>query len=118
MTIKHAIPVYLTIGALSVFQVSQLSAATAQTKARVLYAGTYGNGDVFIGLSAQLSEPGCPQDRIDIPQSHPRARDILATAYAAMASGKFVNVYTQGCYGNFPTIDQSRNSYFFIDDRS
>jgi hypothetical protein len=92
-------------------------ASVLQVRANVVYAGTYANGDVFIGLSAVVDEPGCPADRLDIPASHPQLKQYLAIAQIAMTSGKTIMVKTLGCFANSPSFDNSRNSYFFIDDR-
>lgn len=83
-------------------------------RGKVVYAGTYGNGDVYVALSVRINEVACPQSRFDIPAQHPNAKEVLATAYTAMVTGKDIIVVTNGCYNMWPTLDNSRNTYFLI----
>lgn len=89
------------------------SASTTWTESTVTYAGSYGNGNVFVALAATIDEPGCPFARFDVPAGD-LAKTVLATAYAALATGKTVRVFTSGCLGQYPTLDNSVNSYFLI----
>jgi len=97
--------------AISIAHTAQASGAIQAT---VLYAGTYGNGDVFVALSATINEAGCVQSRFDVPASNPSAQHVLATAYSALVAGKTIWVITNGCYNAYPTLDSSRNSYFYM----
>ena len=82
---------------------------------KVVYAGTYGNGDVYVELDVNINEPGCSTgNRFDVPKARANAKDILSTVYAAIQQDKYVTVRTKGCYVGFPTLDASRNSYFHI----
>lgn len=89
--------------------------AAATVVGKVVYAGTYGNGDVYVALSATINEPGCPSSRFDVPVQNPSAKSVLASAYAALASGKTVRVSTNGCYGVSPTLDTTRNTWFLME---
>ena len=81
---------------------------------RVQYAGTYGNGDVYVVFSDNVNEPQCPAPRIDVPASHPNARNVLATAYAAIASGLTVAVSSSGCFNGYPTLDTAHETGFML----
>lgn len=82
--------------------------------AKVTYAGTYGNGDVYVAIDRTINEPGCAQPRFDVPSQLPNSKQILATAYMAMATGKTIGVFTKGCYGGYPTLDNSRGTWFLV----
>jgi hypothetical protein len=98
--------------------VSALVHAAPPVTARVTYAGVYGNGDVYVGLDTTIQEPNCPGARFDIPASSPVAKQVLATAQMALATGHSVTVQTDGCFGSFTTLNSSArfNSYFFINN--
>jgi hypothetical protein len=106
----------IVAAALGLFAISSAHTARASDviQATVIYAGTYGNGDVFVELSASINEAGCVQSRFDVPASSPVAQHVLATAYSALVAGKTIKVVTNGCYNICPTLDNSRNSYFFM----
>lgn len=89
-------------------------ASDANTVGRVTYAGTYGDGRLFVALDAQINEPGCVNTRFDIPAAHPQIKSWLAIALAAAASGKTVVVKTAGCLGAFPTMTQGTDSWFYM----
>lgn len=87
----------------------------ATATGKIVYVGTYGNGDVYVNLDTNIPELGCNSTRFDIPKSRANAKDVLLTAYTAMEQDKFVRVSTKGCYLTSPTLDNSRNSWFLID---
>lgn len=80
--------------------------------ALVVYSGTYGNGDVFVGLNQTITESGCPAARVDVPRDSPAAQKLLETARLARDKALFVTVAVNGCYGGFPTLDNTRGTYF------
>jgi hypothetical protein len=82
--------------------------------AKVTYAGVYGNGDVYVGLDTTINEPGCPLARFDLTATSPVAKQVLAIAQLAIATGKSVVVSTAGCISSLPTLDANRNSYFYL----
>ena len=96
--------------------------SAALTSGNVNYVGTYGNGNVFILLSATVAEPGCNAARVDIVGTHPSIKLFLATAMGAMASGRPILVSTTGCFAfstaggprNYPTIDASNDGFISI----
>lgn len=75
-------------------------------------AGTYGNGDVFVGINQTISEPGCVSARVDVPRDSPAAEKLLETARLARDKGLAITVSANGCYGGFPTLDNTRTTYF------
>ncbi|MDP2572701.1 hypothetical protein Q8W40_10950 [Vibrio penaeicida] len=78
----------------------------------VLYAGTYGNGRLFVALDVTINEPGCHKSRFDVAPDHPQIDRWLSIALSANASGKSVQVKTNGCYKGFPTLDRTEASWF------
>jgi hypothetical protein len=95
------------------------SAAMANTvfgPVTVQQAGTYGNGAIFIILSANISSGCSILNRIDVPASNPQVKQILAIALQAIATGQEVSGAVNGCDSNTgdATIDSSYNSFFFI----
>ena len=87
-------------------------AGTIVSGALVTFSGTYGNGDVFVGINQTISEPGCIASRVDVPRDSPAAKNLLETARLAKEKGLTVTVSAIGCYGGNPTLDNTRNSYF------
>ncbi len=81
---------------------------------KVVYAGTYGNGDVYVDIEAIINEPGCVGTRLDVSSQNPNIKNILPIAYMAMATGQNISVRTQGCYAGSPTLDNSRGSWFYL----
>ena len=95
------------------------SAAMANTvfgPVTVQQAGTYGNGAIFIILSANISSGCSIPNRIDVPASNPQVKQILAIALQAMATGQEVDGAVNGCDSNTgdATMDSSYNSFLFI----
>ncbi len=86
----------------------------SNTTAKVTYAGTYGDGRLFVALDGSINEPGCVNVRFDVPAGHPQIRNWLAIALTAAATGKSVVVRTSGCFGPFPTMTQSSETWFYI----
>ncbi len=80
---------------------------------KVLYAGTYGGGDVYVVFTDTLNEPGCPAPRLDVA-SGTEARNVLSSAYVALASGLTVRVSSSGCFNGYPTLDNARASGFQV----
>lgn len=76
----------------------------------VVYAGTYGNGDIYVIVTDTIPEPGCTAARFDVAASEPDAKNVLAIAYLAMLSGEKIRVDTNGCYNGYATLDNSGNS--------
>jgi hypothetical protein len=93
------------------------NSASSNLFARVLYVGTYGDGTFFVGLDTTIDEPGCPQPRIQIPPNHPELKNWLAIATTAYAADLSVQFRTTGCYGAYPTIDQSSAGWFHLKPR-
>jgi hypothetical protein len=94
--------------------------ASPETNARVTYVGVYGSGELFVGLDRDISEPGCTKNRFDVSGSHPQVSHFLEIALAAIASfstgdpSKSVVVATHGCLGQWPTIDNTNESFFYM----
>ena len=113
-------PILTLIGLFVLLCAGAAHSAAAVSNAHVTYVGSYGNGNVFILLDANLADPTCPAARVDIPGTHPSIKSILAMALTAKLSGLPVLVSTVGCFNfsigasnySFPTIDQSNASYF------
>ena len=84
------------------------------TRGKVNYVGSYGNGDVFVDINTSILERGCNSTRFDIPKTRANINYIISTANLAIQQNKNVEVTTQGCYAGFPTLDNSRNSWFYI----
>ncbi|UAB73736.1 hypothetical protein INR79_21550 [Vibrio sp. SCSIO 43132] len=80
--------------------------------ANVTYTGTYGDGRFFVAFDVTINEPGCPRNRIDVAPNHPQIDRWLSIALAAHASGKPVQVRTNGCYKGYPTLDNTDASWF------
>lgn len=80
------------------------------TRGTVTYIGTYGNGDVYVALDTNIPEFGCSKARFDVPKTRANAQNILSTAHLSMEQNKIVEVTTKGCYNEFPTLDNSRNT--------
>jgi hypothetical protein len=82
--------------------------------ANVNQVGTYGSGRSFIDISANINEAGCANDRFDLDPAHPQAKNVLAIALVALATGRKIKVKTNGCYGTYPTLDNSTESYVLV----
>jgi hypothetical protein len=89
-------------------------AATTVNNALVTYSGTYGNGDVFVGINQTIAEPGCAASRVDVPRDNPAAQKLLETARLARDKGLLINVSVNGCYNGLPTLDNTRGTYFLF----
>jgi len=96
------------------FTVGLKAKAATVDDAKVVYAGTYGSGRLFVALNKTILEPGCNLSRFDVPAGHDQIKTWLSVAMAATASGKSVKVSTNGCLGPFPTMDNTDNTYFYI----
>ena len=93
-----------------------LSYSSSNLTAHVLYAGVYGDGRFFVGLDVTIDEPNCAQSRIDVAPGHPQIDRWLSVALAAHLSGKPIRIKTNGCYGGYPTLDQTQNSWLHSND--
>jgi hypothetical protein len=82
--------------------------------AKVTFTGTYGNGNLYVGLDTTISEPGCAQPRFDVSSTHPNFKQIFATAIAAAATGRAITIRAVGCFNGYPTLDQTNGSYFYV----
>jgi hypothetical protein len=89
-------------------------ASNSSTTAKVIYAGLYGDGRLFVALDAPINEPGCVNSRFDVPADHPQIKSWLAIALTASASGQPVVVRTSGCYDSFPTMTQNMDTWFYL----
>lgn len=69
---------------------SHAYSAAVPVAGNVIYAGIYGNGDVYVTLNAQINEPGCVGDRIDISYQSSSAKSVLATARLWYPANLFV----------------------------
>jgi hypothetical protein len=90
------------------------STAAPAVGAKVLSAGVYGDGGLYVALDTVIEEPACRVARFDLPAAHPAAKQVFAMAEIALGTGKTVQVVTSGCFGSFPTLDMSRTSYFYV----
>jgi len=88
--------------------------ASSNIRARVLYTGTYGNGEAFIAVDQPIDEPGCPSTRIEIPSDHPQLKNWLSIVMAAFAGNFDFQFTTSGCFQGFPTLSQASNSWFHL----
>lgn len=107
---KHQFCVALAL----LFASFAVGAADSQTVAKVTYVGTYGNGRLFVGLDTSINEPGCPNPRFDVFPANPQIKNWLKIALEAVATGKYVVVQTNGCYGPFPTMTADGGTYFYL----
>lgn len=105
---------------LLLFISTQVSASSVIT-AKVLYVGSYGNGDFFINTNAVINE-SCSfpngNGRIDIAATHPQVKQWLAIATTALATGKSITFATKSCFGGpgigNATLDQSRDTFIML----
>jgi hypothetical protein len=81
--------------------------------AHVLYAGTYGDGTLFIYFSGSINESGCPAAEIRVDRNSASLKSWLAIALTAAATGTTVRVQTDGCYMSRPTLS-TIGSYLFL----
>ena len=89
--------------------------ALSEVTTRVVNAGTYSNGNVYVLLEAVVDEAGCPRAAIELPANAVNAKTVLAAAFFAMSSGKSIAVRTNTCYLGIPSFDASvRNAYFGV----
>lgn len=101
--------------------IAQSSFALTKVTAKVVYVGTYGNGDFYVMTDTAINEPGCTfphgVNRFDVPANHPQAKNWLAIALMALSTGKSVMLRTNGCFEGSPTMDDSRDTFFLILDQ-
>ena len=90
----------------------------------IVNAGTFGDGSVFVDLAVPsngvlpINETNCAGNRFIVPTSG-QTKNVLATAYAAMAAGKPVGLKTNGCtgtggVGGQPLLDGTTNTWFYM----
>ncbi len=91
--------------------------ASDNTRAKVMYVGTWGHGGIFINLDQMINEPGCNKKEIWIPGTSPSIREILSLAMAAYTADQFIHVKTRGCVNGYPTIDPTNESFFHLGPR-
>ena len=82
--------------------------------AKVIYAGIWGAGRLFVALDKTILEPGCENSTFTVAENHAQIKAWLSIAMAALASGKSVKVRTNGCLGTYPTIPTTNDSYLII----
>ena len=84
----------------------------------VSYAGTYGNGDVFIGFKSPVTGEvtSCSTSRIDLPYNFPGLEKIYATALTALSTGTQVDVRVAGgqCYNGYQTLSKDNQSFLYL----
>lgn len=78
------------------------------SETRVVYAGVYGSGDVYIAFDKVI--PNCTTSRIDLPASSPIAKLSLAIAMTAQATGKTITLKPFDC----KTMDTTKGSYIYL----
>lgn len=64
--------------ALAIVSVTPIAMAAPVVVAKVTYAGTYGDGRLFVGLDTPINEPGCTVARFDVPSGHPQIKTWTA----------------------------------------
>ncbi|MDH5232605.1 MAG: hypothetical protein OEY38_21300 [Gammaproteobacteria bacterium] len=84
------------------------------TVATVKNVGSYGNGRIMVWVDTTIAEPGCSKTRFDIEASNVNRKEWLSLLLTAATTGKKVSFRTIGCYGGFPTIDNSENTYLYV----
>lgn len=95
--------------------VTALNAQAADSvTGRVVEAGTFGDGRLFVNLDIQINEPGCTGSRFDVPANHPQVKNWLAIALSASLGGKKVVVHTKGCLNGQPTLSQDADAWFYL----
>lgn len=101
---------------LCVFLNSNAQAATATGV--VEYAGVYGSGRLFISLDTEISQTGCPSNRIDIEANHPQIDRWLSVAMVSASAKIPITVSATGCFGSsYVTIDTTTNGWIYLDQR-
>ncbi|EGQ9731000.1 hypothetical protein [Vibrio cholerae] len=85
--------------------------------AKVTYTGLYGNGRLFIAVDKQINEPGCQNYRIDVAPNHPQIDRWLSIALAAYTTGGEIQFKTNGCYGIYPTLDLTDQTWLHTKPR-
>ncbi len=95
---------------------SSIISASDNIRAKVIYAGVTGAGTVFVHVTNSINEPNCTSNSlwIDPSTSDSIKNQILSTALAAFAAQKDVYIKASGCYDNFPTLDNTNNSWIHI----
>jgi len=86
----------------------------ASVEAKVLSAGIYGSGRLFVMLDQTIAEPGCNNTRFDVVAGHEQIETWLSIAMAAAISGKTVKVKTNGCFTIFPTMTPGDDTWFYL----
>ena len=101
---------------LSLLLFAESCLASTPMRTFVKNAGVYGSGDVFVDLVDSIDEAGCPGTRrLSLPSSHPQGDRVLAIALGALAKGRPVQIRTNGCYPNSPTLGAGRDSWFYME---
>ena len=90
--------------------------AAMSTNAKVVHAGTFGDGRLFVLFDTEIKEPGCFNKRLDVAAGHDQIKTWLSVALAAMLTGKEVNIRSNGCLGSTPTLDNTTASSFWLRD--
>ncbi|ENM5853353.1 hypothetical protein NTE09_001333 [Vibrio mimicus] len=104
----------LTIG---ICTISLSTMASDNMIAKVTYTGLYGNGRLFIAVDKQINEPGCQNYRIDVAPNHPQIDRWLSIALAAYTAGGEIQFKTNGCYGIYPTLDLTDQTWLHTKPR-
>lgn len=91
--------------------------ASNNTRAKVVYVGTWGHGSIFIRLNTILNEPACSKNEIWIAGDNPAIKHLLSLAMTAYTADQYVHVKTNGCINGYPTIDNTNESFFHIGPR-
>lgn len=81
-------------------------------EARVLGAGVYGDGSVWVTLDRPHDQAGCPGPYLEFPPGG-ATKSVLATAQLAIATGSTVFVQVNGCLSLAGTFTGVRNGSAF-----
>jgi hypothetical protein len=70
----------------------------------ITQTGTLGDGTVFVEFAAAVGPAACSSPQVRIDGSRAVAKQILAIALASYLAQSPVQIATDGCLGNFPSL--------------
>ena len=86
----------------------------AAVTAKVIGAGTYDDGSVYLFFDRQISSCDAAQNRIDVPHTSAAAKNVLSIGMTALTSGANVTVHPGACDANSSAFDERGDSYIYL----